>query len=343
MECEIFAQPDVLGNLLADTDRQIAAVATAVRRRNPDMVVLVARGSSDHAALYLKYLIEVKLGLPVGLSSPSSTTLYGANPWGPSTLVLALSQSGGSPDLVASLASARTAGALTLALTNAPSSDLAAVAELHVDVHAGVERSVAATKSYTAELAGAYALVRAWEGHAGASSREVAGAVRDAALAALETRGAVTECAHDLRDVRQLVVTGRGFAYATARESALKFMETCYLPALAFSAADLLHGPFALLGPDVPAVVLVPAGRASVTMADVLERIVATGAPTVSVGAGPRPVGVRLHVQTEHDLPEDVAPIVDVIPLQLMALELARARGLDADTPRSLVKVTKTL
>lgn len=343
MEREIFSQPGVLADILTDADGQIAAVAAAVRRRSPTTVVLVARGSSDHAALYLKYLIEVELGLPVGLASQSSTTLYGAAPWGPSALVMALSQSGGSPDLVASLTSAREAGALTVALTNAPSSDLGAVAEMNIDLRAGAELSVAATKSYTAELAGALALVEAWKVVTEGASRALAEPIRDAAIALLESRSAVQECANDLSDVAQLVVTGRGFSHATAREGALKLIETCYLPALAFSAADLLHGPFALLGPDVPTIALVPAGRAAAMMAKVLEQIVATGSPTITIGAGRRPEGVDRHVETLHSLQEHVAPIVDVIPLQILALELARIRGIDADVPRSLNKVTRTL
>lgn len=338
MEAEIAEQPAMLERLLSDGDTQVAEAAAVVRRREPATVLLVARGTSDHAALYLKYLIEVRLGLPVGLCSPSAHTVYGANPWGPHTLVIGMSQSGGSPDLVATLGAARAAGATTLALTNAPASDLARAAELTVDVRAGAEHSVAATKSYTAELLAAYCLVEALQCRSGGTE-----SVPAAAAAALGTANTVTEVANELVNARHLIVTGRGFAYPTAREAALKLMETCYLPTLAFSAADLRHGPFALLSPDVPALVLTPTGRTNAAMTDLVAKIVATGSPVTSVGPPPGHPGARRHITTEHRLPEDLAPIVDVIPFQLLALALARAKGFNPDKPRSLQKVTETL
>ena len=338
MEAEIAEQPAMLERLLAAGDADIRQVADAVRRRDPSMVLLVARGTSDHAALYLKYLIEVRLGLPVGLCSPSAHTLYGASPWGTHTLVIGISQSGSSPDLVATLASARIAGATTLAVTNAPTSDLAKAAELTLDVHAGLEQSVAATKTYTAELLTASRLVEAMQG-LNSGARDVPAA---AAAALDDPTGTVAQVAHELTEARNLVVTGRGFAYPTAREAALKLMETCYLPALAFSAADLRHGPFALLAPGVPVLVLAPAGRTRTAMVELVELISATGALAISVGPGPAPSGSVRHITTTHDLAEDLAPIVDVIPLQRLALEIARAKGLNPDQPRSLRKVTET-
>ena len=339
MEREIAEQPTMFGRLLSASDPQIAEAANVVRQREPSVVLIVARGTSDHAALYLKYLVEVHLGLPVGLCSPSAHTLYGANPWGPRAMVIGISQSGGSPDLVATLAAARAAGATTLALTNAPASELAHVAELSVDVRAGAELSVAATKSYTAELLAVYRLVEAFKGR-----RRGADGLPEAAAAAVATSpAAVAQVVGDLTLASHLVVTGRGFAYPTAREAALKLMETCYLPTLAFSAADLRHGPFALLSPHVPTIVLTPAGRGAAAMMELVASIVATGSPVITVGPGPARAGTRQHVATQHQLPEDLAPIVDIIPLQLLALALARSKGLDPDTPRALQKVTETL
>lgn len=344
MEREIGEQPEVLARVLTDADGQVAAAAAAIVRHDPEMVVLTARGSSNHAAMHLKYLVEIQLGLAAGLSSPSSTTIYGASPWGPRTLVVVLSQSGGSPDLIATVESARSAGALTLAITNAPTSRLATAADLHIDLLAGPELSVAATKSYTAELAAASALVAAWRVRRGQEAPPIdPGAVRDAAGAALALRPTVADLAADLRAVHQVVLTGRGFAHATAREGALKLMETCYLPAFGYSAADVLHGPFALLGPEVPTIALTPAGSTAATMADLVARAVDTGSPVITIGPGPAPAGVRHHVPTTHTLADDLAPLVDVIPLQLLALDLARARGLNPDAPRALQKVTKTL
>ncbi|MCR6493559.1 SIS domain-containing protein [Cellulomonas sp. P24] len=338
MEAEIAGQPAMLERLLAAGDTDIREVADVVRRRDPSMVLLVARGTSDHAALYLKYLIEVRLGLPVGLCSPSAHTLYGANPWGARTLVIGISQSGESPDLVATLASARIAGATTIAVTNAPTSDLAQAAELTLDVGAGSEHSVAATKSYTAELLAVFRLVEAMQGFSGSAR-----GVPAAAAASLDDPGdTVAQVARELVGARSIVVTGRGFAYPTAREAALKLMETCYLPALAFSAADLRHGPFALLAPGTPVLVLAPAGRTRTAMVELVELISATGASVTTVGPDPTPSGSTRHLTTTHDLPEDLAPIVDVIPLQRLALATARARGLNPDRPRALRKITET-
>jgi glucosamine--fructose-6-phosphate aminotransferase (isomerizing) len=338
MEAEIAEQPAMLERLVSDGDAQVTEAVAVILRREPANVLLVGRGTSDHAALYLKYLIEVRLGLPVGLCSPSAHTMYGAKPWGPRSLVIGVSQSGGSPDLVAVLGAARAAGATTLALTNAPASDLALAAELSVDVRAGTEQSVAATKSYTAELLAAYTLVNALQRRSGGAETLPA-----AAAAALGSSNTIAEVTSELVTARHLIVTGRGYAYPTALEAALKLMETCYLPALAFSAADLRHGPFALLSPDVPAIVLTPTGRTSAAMADLVATIVATGSPVISVGPAPGHPDTRRHITTDHHLPDDLAPIVDIIPLQLLALDLARANGFNPDTPRSLRKVTETM
>ena len=321
MEREIAEQPEVFARLI-EASADVAAVAGVVAARAPHTVMIVARGSSDHAALYLKYLLEVRLGLPTGLCSPSSTTLYGSSPFSPGTLVLGISQSGGSPDLVATLAAARAKGALTLALTNAPASPLATAAELHLPLLAGTEQSVAATKTYTAELMAAALLVDALS-ELGVGSAAETGFTRadllevpQAATAMLTVRphvAHVVETVAALSESAQLLFTARGYGHATAREGALKVMETCYVPSLAFSAADLLHGPFAMLSPSIATVALLASGDPADPMADVVDRIVATGSPTITYGPGePRP-GVVAHLRSPHTLPAALAPIVDVI------------------------------
>lgn len=354
MEREIAEQPEVFARLLG-ASADVAAVAAAIHAQSPHTVMIVARGSSDHAALYLKYLLEVRLGLPTGLCSPSSTTLYGSSPFSAGTLVLGISQSGGSPDLVATLAAARSRGALTLALTNAPESPLATTAELHLPLLAGTERSVAATKTYTAELMAAALLVdalaqlRVGAGGAAATQPFTSGDLLDvpqAATAMLTVRehvARVVETVAALSESNQLLFTARGYGHATAREGALKVMETCYIPSLAFSAADLLHGPFAMLSPTTATVALLASPSPTDPMAEVVDRIVASGSPTITYGPGaPRP-GVVAHVVSPHALPAALAPIVDVIAVQYLALELSRRLGLDADAPRALLKVTSTL
>src|SRR3954447_847394 len=221
MAAEIKEQPEVYARILRDGHGHIHEVAQAVRARNPRFVLLIARGTSDHAALYAKYLIETRLGLPAGLASPSSFTVYGSRPDLRDVLFVAVSQSGGSPDLVDSTAAAAQCGAVTVAVTNNPDSPLSNVAELHVDVAAGVERAVAATKTYTAELLALYLLF-------GGTPADAA-ALPEAAQRTLElgeTRA--RSAARRYRFAERLVTTGRGFAYPTAREAALKLMETSY-------------------------------------------------------------------------------------------------------------------
>ncbi|MFB9375511.1 SIS domain-containing protein [Kineococcus gynurae] len=334
---EIAEQPEVAARILAAAGGELARIAALVRADRPRMVLLTARGTSDHAALYAKYLIEIGLGLPVGLTSTSTMTVYGARPDLSGVLWISISQSGGSPDLVESTAAARAAGARTLAVTNNPASPLAAAAEHHLDVLAGPELAVAATKSYTAQLLTLWLFVS-----------ELAGRPLDAAaglpefLARAVGSDDVAPIASRYRFVDRLVLTGRGYSYPTAREAALKLMETSYLSAMAFSAADLMHGPLAMVDADRPVVAVVPEGPGGEAMKPVLSALRERGADVCAVApAGLAPeADVRLDVPT--GLPEDLAPIVQIVPLQRLAIEMALARGLDPDAPRGLRKVTET-
>jgi glutamine---fructose-6-phosphate transaminase (isomerizing) len=231
-------------------------------------VLLAARGTSDHAALYAKYLIEITLGLPAGLASPSTLTTYGSRPDLREVLWIAVSQSGGSPDLVDSTAAARACGALTVAITNAAGSPLSETSELHVDVLAGPERAVAATKSYTSELLALYLLIDSWGGGDAASAHQLPSLADD-----VIKRAVGAEIATRYRFVERLVVTARGYAYATAREAALKMMETSYLSAHAFSGADLMPGPLAMVDEDRPVIAVVPTGVGGSALAPVLARL----------------------------------------------------------------------
>jgi glucosamine--fructose-6-phosphate aminotransferase (isomerizing) len=332
MAAEIAEQPAVLDRLLADGIAEIADVSAQIRRYAPRFVVLAARGTSDHAALYAKYLAEIRMAVPAGLASPSSMTVYGARPDLSGVLFLAVSQSGGSPDLVDSLSVARDCGALTVAVTNSPDSDLATAAALQVDVRAGAERAVAATKSYTAQLLALYLLLA---GGSGAAPAEVA-APRAAAAARTLAAGAGVTAAHRYRQVDRLVMTGRGYSYPSAREAALKLMETSYLSAQAFSGADLLHGPLAMIDAAVPVIALVPPGRGGAAMAPVLERLAAIGTDVLLVG---HPDGIPL---ASEGIAEELLPILEILPLQQLAWRLALDRGADPDSPRGLAKVTRT-
>ncbi|MEH0935572.1 SIS domain-containing protein [Micromonospora psammae] len=343
MAADIEEQPAGYARLLsAEQADAIARVAAVIARRRPRHVVFTARGTSDHAALYGAYLTEIRLGLPAGLASPSAVTIYGARPDLSEALVIGVSQSGGSPDLTEVLRAARASGALTLAVTNNPDSALADAAELSVDIAAGHERAVAATKTYTAELLALLMLVegvRAGDGALPAQER----AALDALPALAEQTLAddtPTQLAPRYRFAGQLVTTGRGYAYPTAREAALKLMETSYLPALAFSGADLLHGPLAMTDPDVPVLAVVGSGPGGRSMGEVLPRLGERRADVVVVGSAEVEGATRIAVP---EVDERYAPLLDILPLQRLALALALARGEDPDAPRGLKKVTATM
>jgi glucosamine--fructose-6-phosphate aminotransferase (isomerizing) len=328
MAREIAEQPDVLERLLRDGADAFAAARGRIERFAPRFVLLAARGTSDHAALYAKYLVETRLGLPAGLVSPSTLTLYGARPDLADVLFVAVSQSGRSPDLLGSLTTARACGALTLAVTNDASSPLATAAELHVDVRAGAERAVAATKTYTAQLLALHEVLAG--GHADLA------ALPEAAARTLGSVEQVAEVADRYRFATSLVTTARGYSYPTAREAALKVMETCYLGAQAFSGADLLHGPLAMIDAQVPVLAIATPGAGGAALQPVLDRLREIGADVVHVGGAD-----GLPVATD-GLPEEAHPIVEILPLQQLAWHMARARGTDPDRPRGLAKVTET-
>jgi glucosamine--fructose-6-phosphate aminotransferase (isomerizing) len=341
MAADIAEQPEVYRRLLADVTT-IEHVAAAIVDRQPRHVVFAARGTSDHAALYGAYLTEIRLALPAGLASPSAITVYGARPDLSQALVVGVSQSGESPDLVEVLRVARESGALTVAVTNNPRSPLNETAELAVDVRAGHEIAVAATKTYTAELLALFVLIESVRGGGSlpASERAAAGALPDLASEVLADPAA-TALAERYRFADRLVTTGRGYAYPTARETALKLMETSYLAALAFSGADLLHGPLAMADDKIPVLAIAGDGPGGEAIRAVVARLAQGGADVVTVG--PRDVPgatARLPVPS---IDERLSPMLDILPLQRLALALAVSRGLDPDAPRGLRKVTSTL
>lgn len=338
MAAEIAEQPAAMARLLADP-REIAQIAARIREASPRFVLLAARGTSDHAALYAKYLIEISLGLPVGLVSPSTYTLFGAQPDLRDVLWIAVSQSGGSPDLVESTATARRLGALTLAVTNATESPLADAAELSLDVLAGPELAVAATKTYTSQLLALWLLIDHWrggDGHAAAPVPSLAQAVA--------TAPEIDEIIARHRFADSVITTGRGYSYPTAREAALKLMETSYFSAHAFSGADLLHGPLAMIDEHSSVLAIAGHGPGGRAMGPVLERLVERGAEITIIGDPAAATGRQTVVPVPTaTLPNELAPLLEIIPLQRFAHGLAVARNLDPDAPRGLAKITKTL
>jgi glucosamine--fructose-6-phosphate aminotransferase (isomerizing) len=339
MAAEIAEQPAVWRRLSAGADSDIARAAALIRAYRPRFVLFVARGTSDHAALYAKYVAEIVHELPCGLVSPSTMTAYGARPDLSGVLMIGVSQSGGSPDLVQSLTVAREHGALTLAVTNKADSPLATAAEAHIDIQAGPELAVAATKSYTAQLLALHLLFSAVRG----DNTTVVEAVADAAEQLIAGDATIAELAQRYRFASRLVTTGRGYSYPTAREGALKLMETCYLSAQAFSGADLLHGPLAMLDPQVPVLAVAADGIGGAAMQQVFGRIAEQGADLFCVGSADAVASADAGVVLPGGIPEALSPLLEIIPFQQLSLHLAIARGQNPDAPRGLRKVTETL
>lgn len=341
MSAEIDEQPAVWEHLLRvarDPRGPFDRLAESIRRYSPRFVLFIARGTSDHAALYGKYLTEITLGLPCGLASPSTTTAYGARPDLHGVLVVAVSQSGGSTDLVESVQVARSRGALTAALTNTATSPLADAAELHLDVGAGDELAVAATKSYTAQLLALYLLLDRVNGGSGQAAERLPDLGRE--VLSFEPR--VAEASRRYTFATRLVTTARGYSYATAREAALKLMETCYVSAQAFSGADLMHGPLAMVDSQVPVIMVAAAGVGGGTMRDVIDRLSERSADVWCVGSRQAVIEAGAGVVLPAGLEEQLSPLVEILPLQQLAKHLSIAKGVDPDSPRALRKVTLT-
>jgi glucosamine--fructose-6-phosphate aminotransferase (isomerizing) len=340
MRHEIFEQPDAVARLCDLEGAKIAALGLRLRRRPPEMIVLAARGTSDNAALYGRYLIETVWGIPVSLAAPSVLTVYRAPLRLRGALVVGLSQSGASPDIVEFVDTARRRGARTIALTNEERSPLARAAHDTLLLRTERERSVAATKTYTAQLTALSLLVSEATGN-----RRLADAHR--ALPALMARALAADdrvrgVARRWRRVDECLVTSRGYNYATAREAALKLKETCYLVAEPISAVDLLHGPIAVVERGFPVLVVAPPGRVLPGLSALTSGLRRRRAQTVvlsSERAILRKAVVPVAMPAVPD--ERLTPHLYVLPLQLLAYHLSLARGHDPDHPRGLRKITR--
>ena len=341
LEQEILEQPEVLDHLLERERGTVEAVARAIRERAPRFVVLAARGSSDNAARYGQYLLGAVNGLPVALATPSLFTLYRRPPRLADALVVAVSQSGQSPDIVAVVEEGRRQGALTLAVTNDPASPLARTAEWVIPLHAGAERSVAATKTYTASLLalGMLSAALAGDEEMFAALRTVPGAIRQVVSSA----PTVCRASERYRYMEACVVVSRGYNYATAYEIALKLKELTYVLAEPYSSADFQHGPVALVEKGFPVIAVVPEGAVTAEMVDFLRRLREREAELVVISAREEVLSLaQTPLPLPGGIPEWLSPMVAVVPGQLFALGLTQARGLDPDQPRGLQKVTRT-
>jgi glutamine---fructose-6-phosphate transaminase (isomerizing) len=338
---EILEQPEALRRTFEAERAHAAEFKKFAQVRDFRLIVLVARGTSDNAALFGRYLLEIATGIPVSLCAPSVHTLYHARLDFREALVIGISQSGAGTDINFVLKNARKQGAYTVAVTNEAKSEMARAADETFLVRAGKQRSVAATKTYTGQLMILYLLAFALGKQIGLeSASEIPGRVRETLKLAPE----VGDMVQRYRYMRQCAVVARGLNYANAFELSLKLMETCYIVAERFSSADFLHGPIAMIERDFLVILFAPPGKTLAGQRQLIKKLAALRAETIAIGSGDlRISGVTQMIRVPGKIPEIYTAIPYIVPGQLFAAQLADVKGLDPDRPRSLKIVTQTL
>ena len=339
---EIGQQPAVLERTIRREAPRVARFAALLEKRRPRLIVLAARGSSDNAALFGRYLLEISTGIPVSLAAPAVHTLYRTKMNLRDSLVIGISQSGEGPDINTVLENSRRSGATTLAITNEAGSEMAAIVDEAFFIHAGRERSVAATKTYTGQLLLFHLLASALSGN----RKELAELDRlpELAAASLEMRSQVEQIVERYAFMDHCVVVGRGLNYSNAYEFAIKLMETCYVVAERFSSADFLHGPIALVERGFPTFMFAPPGKTLPGMKTLLGRLTKLGGETIVISSETAALDLATRaLRVPRRIGELLSPIPYIIPAQLFAALLAEAKGLSPDRPRSLAKVTRTV
>ncbi|HSO12119.1 MAG TPA: SIS domain-containing protein [Anaerolineales bacterium] len=342
LHSEIFEQPERLASLLDKQKQTVLEIAKAIRSRNVPYAFLAARGTSDNAGRYANYLWGAHNQLPMALATPSLFTYYKSPPHLQNALVVGVSQSGQSPDIVSVLEEGRKQNCLTLAITNAPDSPLAKAADFVLDIQAGPEKAVAATKTYTTELM-AIAMLSTALSNSDEQWRQLA-FVSEWARYVLNLDEGITQMTQRYRYMSQCVVLGRGFNYATAYEWALKLKELTYLIAEPYSSADFQHGPIAMVEGGFPVLAVAPKGRVHDSMKEMLTRLrkgknaelvlISDDADSLALAQSP--------IQLPPQIPEWLTPLVSIIPAQLFACHLTQVKGYDTEAPRNITKVTET-
>ena len=340
---EIREQPAALERTRTGELGRIEQLRSQFERNRPRFIILVARGTSDNAAQFGRYLLEITTGIPVALAAASIFTLYEARLDLRGVLAIAISQSGESTDTNLVIERAREQGARTLGITNESGSTLARIVEQVFLVHAGREQSVAATKTYTGQLLMLYLLA-----HALGAPIELDKLARLAEWVsqALQLESEIAGVAEQYRSMDHALVVARGLNYANAFEFALKLMETCYVVAERFSTADLLHGPIAMVEPSFPAFLFAPTGVTWPGTRGLFEKLSQLRADTLVITDKSNAEACALNtpkIVLPARLEEVLTPIPYIIPAQLFAAFLAERKGLDPDRPRTLSKITKTL
>ena len=347
LRSEIHEQPDVLRGLLERQAQTVREIARDIHRHQISCVYLAARGTSDNAGRYAQYAWGGLAGLPVALASPSLFTLYRSPPRLDGALVVAISQSGQSPDIVAVVEEGRRQGRPTLTITNDPESPLARAADLVLDLCAGAEHAVAATKTYTTELM-AVAMLAAElsdDPQVRKGLRSQLGLVPRHVDAALSLNGQMMTLAKDHAEMERCVVLGRGYNLCTAHEWALKLKEMTGATAEPYSPSDFQHGPVAVVDEGFPVFAVAPSGAVLDDTRALLSRLASErGANVIVFSDDEETLALAAHpVRLPADVPEWLSPLVAIVPAQLFCYHLARARGWDTETPGGLSKVTRTV
>ena len=339
---EIHEQPGVTARLLQRQRENAEALAAEIQRRGIGGVVIAARGTSDNAARYAQYLLAAANGLVVGLATPSLFTIYKTPPQFGNMLVLGISQSGKSPDIVSVVAEGKRQGALTAAITDFPDSNLGRTADYVLDLSAGEEKSIAATKTYTAELVTIALLSVALGGDAG--RHEMLGRIPEQIAQALKVENQINQVAERYRYMQSCVVIGRGYNYATAFELSLKLKELTYTVVEPYSSADFMHGPLAMVASGFPVIVIAPSGQMLPDMMTFMDTVKQRQAELLVISDDQAALGMaRVPLRLPPGVPEWLSPLTSIVPGQLFAMYLAHARDYDIDRPRGLHKVTETL
>lgn len=336
MRREVAEIPDVVANFLDRSAATVEAAAATLREKNPVMVATVARGSSDHASTYLKYAIELTLGLPVASIGPSIASIYGKQLKLDRCAAIAISQSGKSPDIVGMAQSARRSGATSIAITNTAGSPLAEASDFTIDLHAGPEQSVAATKTFAASVVAGLYLIARWSDDADLTASIKALPQSLAKAVACDW----SEMIGALDGHNALYVLGRGPGWAIANEAALKFKETCGIQGESYSSAEVMHGPVSIVTPGYPVLALAARDAAESSVADMAHNLAGQGAMAFLTSDRPGPARKLPFAATGHPITD---PLSLIVSFYGFVEALARHRGLNPDAPRMLKKVTETL
>lgn len=338
---EILEEPKTIENCIQQNRNRISEIVDRIRKSDINMIMIAARGTSDHAAVYAKYIMETTLHIPVALAAPSVFTVYGGNLKLDHALVIGISQSGKAADVLEVIRAAKDSRAVTVSITNFPDSPLALEAAYHLDCSAGIEKSVAATKTFLAQITLMAALTAAWSGNGEMMAKlmeipqKVEQIIRDS--------DEIADKVQRYRYMEECFVLARGINYAIALEGALKIQETCYVRAKAYATSDFYHGPYAMIEEGTAVIVFAPSGPSLKDVRDMIRKLKESGAELVIVSDLEE---IRAEGACSFSIPgagDDLfSPFYNVVVAQIFACRLALAKGLNPDSPRCLSKVTIT-